>query len=39
MKRKSYRYRLATQRKKEIASRKWYQLAREMRQLILKPNS
>lgn len=35
----NYRQRLAIARKKEIASRKWYQLAREMRHLIEKRNS
>lgn len=35
----TYRQRLAIARKKEITSRKFYQLALEMRQLILKPNS
>lgn len=29
----------AIERKKEIAIRKWYQLAVELRQLLTKPNS
>lgn len=35
----TYRQRLAIARKKEIASRKWYQLALELRHLIEKRNS
>lgn len=35
----TYRQRLAIARKKDIASRKWYQLAKELRNLLLKPNS
>ena len=35
----NYRQRLAIARKNEIASRKWYQLAKELRTLLLKPNS
>lgn len=38
-KRLNYRQRLAIERKKEIATRKWYQLALELRNLLLKPNS
>ena len=39
-KRLSYRQRKpAIDRKKEIANRKWYQLAKELRNLLLKPNS
>ena len=38
-KRLTYRQRLAIDRKKEMAGRKWYQLAKELRNLLAKPNS
>ena len=39
MKTKSYRYRLAKARKRDIATRLWYRLSQELRRVLEKPNS
>ena len=39
MKTKSYRYRLAKARQREIDRHKWYRLSQELRRVLEKPNS